>query len=56
MSYLAIDVQHPVNPFCYLKAIFTSNQYELCLLVSNRTYQLFGCTVCYIFCFFVFGN
>ena len=37
MSYLAIDVQHPVNPYCYLKAIFTSNQYELCLLVSNRT-------------------
>ena len=30
----------PVNRYCYLKAIFTCNQYiiyELCLLVSYRT-------------------
>ena len=27
MSYLAIDVQRPVNRYCYLKAIFTCNQY-----------------------------
>ena len=27
MSYLAIDVQYPVNRYCYLKAIFTCNQY-----------------------------
>ena len=27
MSYLAIDVQRPVNRYCYPKAIFTCNQY-----------------------------